>query len=157
MPVGTFAAPVYATAAPGEPANLYVVEQAGRIMVLQSGKIRATPFLDIRRLVRAGGEQGLLSVAFDPDYVKNRRFYVDYTDVHGDTRVVRYTSNGTTAIRLGETAALRQGLRRRITTAASSSSARTSGSTGETATAVAAATRSTTARTSPVRSRKSCG
>jgi glucose/arabinose dehydrogenase len=98
VPVGTFAAPVYAAAAPGEPANLYVVEQAGRIMVLQNGKIRATPFLDIRPLVKAGGEQGLLSVAFDPDYVKNRRFYVDYTDVHGDTRVARYRSNGTTAV-----------------------------------------------------------
>jgi glucose/arabinose dehydrogenase len=45
-----------------------------------------------------GEEQGLLSVAFDPDYAKNHRFYVDYTDVNGDTRVVRYTSNGTNAL-----------------------------------------------------------
>jgi glucose/arabinose dehydrogenase len=97
VPVATFAAPVYATSAPGEPDNLYVVEQAGRIMVLQNGKTRPTPFLDIRPLVQAGGEQGLLSVAFDPAYATNHRFYVDYTDVHGDTRVVRYTSNGTRA------------------------------------------------------------
>jgi glucose/arabinose dehydrogenase len=97
-PVATFAAPVYATWAPGEPTNLYVVEQAGRIMVLQNGTVRATPFLDIRSIVQSGGEEGLLSVAFDPDYATNHRFYVDYTDVNGDTRVVRYTSNGTTAI-----------------------------------------------------------
>jgi glucose/arabinose dehydrogenase len=97
VPAGTVVAPVYATSAPGEPGNLYVVEQAGRIVVLQNGRVRATPFLDIRSLVRSGGEQGLLSVAFDPDYAKNHRFYVDYTDVNGDTRVVRYTSNGTTA------------------------------------------------------------
>ena len=64
--VATFSAPVYATSAPGDPATLYVVEQAGRIMVLRNAKTRATPFLDIRPLVRSGGEQGLLSVAFDP-------------------------------------------------------------------------------------------
>ncbi len=91
MAVGHFEAPVYATSAPGQPGKLYVVEQAGRIMVLGS----ATPFFDIRPLVLSGGEQGLLSVAFDPGYATNHRFYVDYTDRNGDTRVVRYTSNGT--------------------------------------------------------------
>ena len=98
VPVAQFSAPVYATSAPGEPGNLYVVEQAGRIMVLQNGTTRSTPFLDIRPLVLSGGEQGLLSVAFDPAYATNHRFYVDYTDRNGDTRVVRYTSNGTTAL-----------------------------------------------------------
>ena len=98
VPVATFTAPVYATSAPSEPTNLYVVEQAGRIVVLQNGTVRATPFLDIRSIVQSGGEEGLLSLAFDPDYATNHRFYVDYTDVNGDTRVVRYTSNGTSAI-----------------------------------------------------------
>ena len=96
--VAHLTAPVYATAAPGEPRNLYVVEQAGRILVLQGGKVRATPFLDIRRLVRSGGEQGLLSIAFDPAYAKTRRFFVDYTDRNGDTRVVEYRSNGRFAV-----------------------------------------------------------
>ncbi len=96
--VAHFTAPVYATAAPGEPGNLYVVEQAGVIRVLTAGRIRPTPFLDIRPLVLSGGEQGLLSVAFDPDYAKTRRFYVDYTDRNGDTRVVQYRSNGRVAI-----------------------------------------------------------
>src|SRR3954469_24604235 len=96
--VAHFDAPVYATAAPGEPGNLYVVEQAGVIRVLTGGKIRATPFLDIRPLVLSGGEQGLLSVAFDPKYATTHRFFVDYTDRNGDTRVVQYRSDGTKAI-----------------------------------------------------------
>jgi glucose/arabinose dehydrogenase len=98
VPVARFSSPVYATTAPGEPTNLYVVEQAGRIMVMQNGQTRAAPFLDIRPLVLSGGEQGLLSVAFDPAYQANHFFYVDYTDRNGDTHVVRYRSNGSTAV-----------------------------------------------------------
>jgi hypothetical protein len=96
--VAHFREPVYVTAAPGEPGKLYVVEQAGRILVLQKGRVRPAPFLDIRSQVRSGGEQGLLSVAFAPDYAKSHRFFVDYTDSNGDTHVVRYLSNGTKAI-----------------------------------------------------------
>jgi glucose/arabinose dehydrogenase len=96
--VAHFEAPVYATAAPGEPANLYVVEQAGVIRVLSGGRVRATPFLDIRPQVLSGGEQGLLSVAFAPDYARSRRFYVDYTDRNGDTHVVQYRSDRAKAI-----------------------------------------------------------
>ena len=96
--VGQFDAPVYATAAPGEPGRLYVVEQAGVIRILDHGSVRPQPFLDIRPLVTSGGEQGLLSVAFAPDYPKSHRFFVDYTDKNGDTRVVQYRSNGATAI-----------------------------------------------------------
>jgi len=58
--------PVYVTGLRSQPGRLYVVEQAGRIVVLQGGRVRAEPFLDIRSLVLSGGEQGLLSVAFDP-------------------------------------------------------------------------------------------
>ena len=89
--------PLYATAPAGQPGKLYVVLQAGQIVVLTNGKLTST-FLDIHSLVKSGGELGLLSMAFDPGYAKNHRFYVDYTDVHGDTRVVRYLSNGTTGI-----------------------------------------------------------
>jgi glucose/arabinose dehydrogenase len=96
--VAHFDAPVYATSAPGEPGNLYVVEQAGRIRVLSGGHIRSIPFLDIRPLVQSGGEQGLLSVAFHPDYPKTHLFYVDYTDRNGDTRVVQYRSSGGRAV-----------------------------------------------------------
>ncbi len=83
-----------------EPNRLYVVEQAGRIVLFVNGRRRSTPFLDIRNRVTSGGEQGLLSVAFHPGWAKNRRFYVDYTDNNGDTRVVQYRANrgGTRAI-----------------------------------------------------------
>ena len=93
-----FDSPVYVTAPRSEPGKLYVVEQPGVIRVLVNGKLRAKPFLDIRSLVRSGGEQGLLSVAFHPGYAHNHRFFVDYTDRNGDTRVVEYRSNGTAAL-----------------------------------------------------------
>jgi glucose/arabinose dehydrogenase len=83
-------APVHAAAAPDDPRRLYVVEQPGRIRVLQNGRLAGEPFLDIVSSVRSGGEQGLLSVAFHPDYADNRLFYVNYTDTNGDTRVVEY-------------------------------------------------------------------
>jgi glucose/arabinose dehydrogenase len=90
--------PTDVTAPKSEPGRLYVVEQAGVIKVLQGGKVRAEPFLDIRNLVSSGGERGLLSVAFHPRYATNHLFYVDYTDTNGDTRVVEYRSDGTRAI-----------------------------------------------------------
>ena len=90
--------PVYVTAAPGEPSRLYVVEQPGRILVVERGKVRGEPFLDVRGLVSCCGEQGLLSVAFHPGYAKNHRLYVDYTDAGGNTRVVEYRSDGTRAL-----------------------------------------------------------
>ena len=52
----------------------------------------------MRALTRAGGEQGLLGLAFAPDYATSRQFVVNYTDRNGDTRVVRYRSNGTKAL-----------------------------------------------------------
>lgn len=87
------ASPVGIAAPRNEPGRLYVVEQAGTIRVIVNGKRRATPFLDIRSRVRSGGEQGLLGLAFHPDYAKNRRFYVNYTDRNGHTNVVEYRSN----------------------------------------------------------------
>ena len=81
-----------------ETGRLYVAEQEGRVRVIVNGRLRATPFLDIRNLVTSGGEQGLLGLAFHPDYARNRRFYVQYTDNGGDTRVVEYRSNGTRAL-----------------------------------------------------------
>jgi glucose/arabinose dehydrogenase len=86
-----FDSPVYVTSAPGDPATLYVVEQPGTIKIVRNGSIAGT-FLDIRSRVKSGGEQGLLSVAFHPQYTTNHRFYVDYTDTNGDTRVVEFTS-----------------------------------------------------------------
>ena len=69
-----FDSPLHVAAAKGQPNKLYVVEQAGVIRVLVSGKLQARPFLDIRSRVTSGGEQGLLSVAFHPKFAKNRLF-----------------------------------------------------------------------------------
>ncbi len=88
--VGTFASPIYVTAPRGDRRRLFVVEQEGTIRVLRSGRKRPKPFLDISSRVTAGGEQGLLSMAFAPDYAKSRRFYVNYTDSAGKQRVVEY-------------------------------------------------------------------
>ncbi len=79
------------TSAPGDPDTLYVVEQAGTIRIVRDGKIAGT-FLDIHSIVKSGGEQGLLSMAFSPHYASNHLFYVSYTDVHGNSRVARYKS-----------------------------------------------------------------
>lgn len=82
-------APLYLTAPAGD-SRLFVVEQPGRIRVIVGGVLQQTPFLDLTSRVSYGGEQGLLSVAFHPDYAANGYFYVDYTDTAGDTRVERY-------------------------------------------------------------------
>ena len=88
--IGSFDAPVYVTAPPGDRRRVFVVEQGGRIMVVRGGRKLGAPFLDIRRLVTAGGEQGLLSMAFAPDYAESGRFYVYFTDRDGDQRIVEY-------------------------------------------------------------------
>jgi glucose/arabinose dehydrogenase len=97
--VSGMSSPVYVASVPSQTSKLYVVEQVGRIRVLVDGKVRPGPFLDIRSKVRAGGEQGLLSMAFHPNYKSNHKFYVNYTDTNGDTRVIEYTSDGNVAKR----------------------------------------------------------
>jgi glucose/arabinose dehydrogenase len=94
-----FQQPVLVTGTKAEPNRLYVVEQPGLIRVLIGGQPRAEPFLDVRSQVVAGGEQGLLGLAFDPAYARNHRFYVDYTaKPDGATHVVAFRSDGTRAI-----------------------------------------------------------
>ena len=88
--VGSFNNPVYLTAAPGDTGRLFVVEQDGRIQVLHHDTVQARPFLDITAAVRSGGEQGLLSMAFDPQYATNGRFFVYFNVPDSSIRVVRY-------------------------------------------------------------------
>jgi glucose/arabinose dehydrogenase len=85
--IGEFDTPVYVAAAPGFPQLLFVVEQGGRIAVLDHGRKLAKPFLDISGEISTGGERGLLSVAFAPDYAESKRFYVYYTDPAGNIRI----------------------------------------------------------------------
>ena len=88
--VADFDEPVYVTSPPGDRARQFVVEQGGRVMVVRDGRKLRTPFLDIGDQVTAGGEQGLLSVAFAPDYASSGLFYVYFTDEAGDQRIVEY-------------------------------------------------------------------
>lgn len=81
--------PLHLTAPASDP-RLFVVEKPGRVRIVENGQLHATPFLDISNLVSTGSEQGLLSLAFHPQYAANGYFYVNYTDTGGNTRVVRY-------------------------------------------------------------------
>ncbi len=93
VPVVTsgLSSPVYLTAPTGDTARLFVVEQSGQIRIVQHGQLLPAAFLDIHTRLVSGGEQGLLSVAFHPNYGTNGYLYVNYTDLNGDTRVERYT------------------------------------------------------------------
>jgi glucose/arabinose dehydrogenase len=89
--VGDFESPLYVTQpVRGDDDHLYVVEQCGRVQRVGLDGADPQTFLDISEQVTCGGEQGLLSAAFDPDYARSGRLYVDYTDTDGDTRVVEY-------------------------------------------------------------------
>jgi glucose/arabinose dehydrogenase len=88
--LGDFSQPVYVTQPPQDRHYLFVVEQTGRIQVLRDGRLQPTPFLDLSNQVSCCGEQGLLSMAFAPDYAKSGRFYVYYTDSADDVRIVEY-------------------------------------------------------------------
>ncbi len=82
--------PLYLTAPPGDTHRLFVVEKGGAIRIIKNGALLPAPFLDLSGQVSTGGEQGLLGMAFDPQYAANGRFYVNYTDTAGDTVVARY-------------------------------------------------------------------
>jgi glucose/arabinose dehydrogenase len=88
--VGSFDSPVFVTAPGGDRSRLFVVEQGGRIFVIRNGRRVRRPFLDIRSRVLAGGERGLFSIAFPPDYASSERFYVYYTDRRADQRIVEF-------------------------------------------------------------------
>jgi len=77
--------------------RLYVVEQGGRIRVVRNGQLQATPFLDVSDRVSTGGERGLLGLAFHPRFAQNRRFFVNYTDPAGDTRLAEFTASSADA------------------------------------------------------------
>ena len=90
---GGLKSPVDVTNAGDGSGRLFIVEQAGRVLVMKGGAVLSTPFLDIRSLVASGGERGLLSVAFHPDFATNGVFIVDYTRSTGhvgDTVIARY-------------------------------------------------------------------
>ncbi|KOS07270.1 cadherin [Flavobacterium akiainvivens] len=76
--------------------RLFVVQQGGQIKILnEDGSVNSTNFLDISTLITEGGEQGLLGLAFAPDYETSGHFYVYYNNTDGDTVVARYSRSST--------------------------------------------------------------
>ena len=85
--------PLYVTAPPGDFDRLFIVEKTGaiRILDLNTGSVLAAPFLDLPGAnLTTDSERGLLGLAFHPDYATNGLFYVNFTDVDGDTVIRRY-------------------------------------------------------------------
>jgi glucose/arabinose dehydrogenase len=85
--------PLYLTAPDGDP-RLFIVEKGGTIRIVENGALLPNPFLDISGQVSTGSEQGLLGLAFHPQYATNGRFVVHYTDAAGDTRVSGFRVSG---------------------------------------------------------------
>jgi glucose/arabinose dehydrogenase len=92
---------VRSTGVPGD-GRLFVVQQAGAIRIVDNGAVLPTPFLDIGAggsapplgFRNSAGEQGLLGLAFHPDYANNGQFFISYSDGNGDSAVVRYQVSG---------------------------------------------------------------
>ena len=91
-----FKKPLFITSHPENSKFLYVVEQAGKIIIINNGKKLDEPFLDITDRVvrpgRPGDERGLLGFAFHPDYAKNKKFYVNYINDDGFTIVSEFSA-----------------------------------------------------------------
>lgn len=89
--------PLFATAPPDDPARLFIVEQGGRILLLDlaSNALAPAPFLDLSGQVSAEGEQGLLGLAFHPQFASNGRFYVHLSNLAGDSEIREYSVSST--------------------------------------------------------------
>lgn len=98
--------PLYLTAPAGD-ARLFIVEKGGIIKVLKAGAVLATPFLNISAKVSSGGEQGLLGLAFPPQYATNGRFFVSYTNTSGATVIASYVVSANPDVADGGSEAIR--------------------------------------------------
>jgi glucose/arabinose dehydrogenase len=88
-----FTNPVAFVMDPLDPSTFYVVEQRGTIRSVRDGSVAPAFFLDLRPAIASGGERGLLGLAFAPDHATSRRFYVNFTNLDGDTVVARFIRN----------------------------------------------------------------
>jgi glucose/arabinose dehydrogenase len=86
--------PTFVGSAPGDPGALWVLEQPGRVVRLRGG--RRTTALDMTAGVKTGTEQGLLGLAFHPDFATNGLLYLHWSDEHGNTRVAEFRAAGHT-------------------------------------------------------------
>jgi glucose/arabinose dehydrogenase len=83
--------PLFLVSPPGDTQREFVLQQGGLIRIIKNGALLGTPFLDISTIIASGGERGLLGLAFHPNYASNGFFYVNYTNLSGNTVVARYT------------------------------------------------------------------
>jgi len=91
-----FQLPVFLTHAGDGSDRSFVIEKTGKIWVIDGGAVQTTPFLDVSaKITTAGNEQGLLGMAFAPDFASTGYFFVNYTDRQGATVVERYTVSTT--------------------------------------------------------------
>jgi glucose/arabinose dehydrogenase len=100
--IGRFDQPVHLAQPPGVDSPLFVVERQGKVRVVADGAPRKGPFLDLQTQVKSsgkGGEQGLLSIAFAPDYTSSGFFYVAYTDHRDALRVVEFSRSSQDPLR----------------------------------------------------------
>lgn len=91
-----FSSPVALVPHPMDASVHLVVQQGGRIRVVQNSAILPTDFLDLTSVVSSGGERGLLGLAFAPDFTTTRRFFVNFTNAAGHTVVARFRQSGAT-------------------------------------------------------------
>jgi glucose/arabinose dehydrogenase len=92
--VGGLDKPVVVTPSGDATGRLFIAQQTGQIRVYNGAELLPVPFLDISSMVSTGTEQGLLGLAFHPNYETNGYFYVNFTDPSGDTRIVRFSVSG---------------------------------------------------------------
>ncbi|HUF47601.1 MAG TPA: PQQ-dependent sugar dehydrogenase [Vicinamibacterales bacterium] len=96
---GGFTQPVAFVQDPSDPSVQVIVQQDGRIRAVRDGVVQSTDFLDLRSVVRNSGEQGLLGLAFAPDYAASGRVYVNFSDLSGDTVVARFLRSAADPLR----------------------------------------------------------
>ncbi|XVJ57965.1 MAG: PQQ-dependent sugar dehydrogenase [Tepidisphaera sp.] len=94
--VGSYSRPIYVTAPGGDFSRIFVIEQfatgpVGRIKIFRPATSTSTDFLVLSGISN-GDEQGLLGLAFHPDYATNRKFYINFTNTSGTTVIREYTT-----------------------------------------------------------------
>ena len=98
--LGGFSSPVYVTSPPGDTTRLFVVEQGGRIRIIKNGVLLGTDFINLGagglNKISVSSEQGLLGLAFHPNYANNHYFFVSYTNTGGSCVVARHEANPAT-------------------------------------------------------------
>jgi len=98
-----FTQPVDVTHAGDDSGRLFIAEQGGTVRVLQGGNLQSEPYLDLRSVTRSRGEQGLLGIAFHPEFATNGRLFVHYTDTSGATVLAEFQAASATATSIDAT------------------------------------------------------